>query len=180
MHLSIFPISCKVNRTNYEVHTCLVSEPDDSVRRRIVFRRVCKLAVGKLDLRIVFNFIEEHDSPVLQKPSMHSRDTSLTNNLKRTRNWSSGSWWRTWRNNDSASCARPALAPITAMSSGFAAELWHVSNTRPPRSSYWSAHSVQRAAAPLRPVSADCIVITCTTGPVSCCNTGRRRNRWFP
>lgn len=72
--------------------TCLVSEPDDRVRRRIVFRRVSKLAVGKLDLRIIFNFIEEHDPPVLQKPSMHSRDTSLTNSLERTRGWSSGSW----------------------------------------------------------------------------------------
>lgn len=113
------------------MHTCLVTEPNDIVRRWIVFGWVSVLTVGKLDLRIVFHFIEEHDPPVLQKPSMHSRNTCLTNNVERTRGWSSGSWWRTRGCNDSASCAGPALTPITAMSSGLAAELRRVS-TRPP------------------------------------------------
>lgn len=68
-----------------EISANLVSKGFNRVVSRVVLAGVGILAIPQLELRIVFDLVQENHSTVRQETSMHGRYTSLSYNLKGTR-----------------------------------------------------------------------------------------------
>ena len=99
---------------------------------------------------VVLDFIKKDDFAVWQETSVHSWNTSLTDDLDRTSIRVCWSWRRAWGRSNRSSGARSALASITAVGSGVTTE------------------TVCRTTTALWPVSADSIAIVRTTSSISC------------
>lgn len=60
------------------------TEPNCGVGDRIVLRREGVSTIGKLYLRIGFDFIDEYNFAVWHEACVHGRNTRLTHNFKPT------------------------------------------------------------------------------------------------
>ena len=133
----------------------LVSQRGELLSVGVVLRRVGVLAVGKLELGVVLDLVEEDDLAVGHQTSVHSRDTRATLDLNGTRLGGSRGRASLGSGDSRRIDTRTRLATLTTVSSGV------------------TAVSVHGAARSLSPGTADGVAESGTTASVGSLNASR-------